>query len=167
MSKNKSLERNMIKNLQATMAKSKAKQAERIEKRKATKKVKLEPKVEVKYTKPIDLEYARRYSIKAKNAHEFGHEFTLTFAQFKRLFNRKYCQLSGVKLITSDSNSPYYPTLDRLDNLKGYIQGNVVCCAHFVNQFKSVIENPNNSMTVELATKTLNNINKFMKKGRQ
>ncbi len=158
----KSLERNMVKNLQATMSKSKEKQAQRLKDKKV--KILVKPEVQTKQSKPTDIALAQKYINKSNNAYISGFNFTLTFAQFKRLFNRKYCQLSGVELNFSDTNSAYYPTLDRIDNLLGYINGNVVCAALFVNQFKGVLENPNNSMTIELATLVLKNTNKFMKK---
>jgi len=165
MGKGRSLERNVIKNLQTKMAKEKEKKAEKLKLRQAARE--LEAKViKPKSTKPMDLEYARRYSVKAQNAFNLNHKFTLTFAQFKRLFNRKYCQLSGIELDTSDNNSPYYPTLDRVDNSKGYIHGNVACVASFVNQFKGYIENPINEMTFELASKVLKNTEKFIKKSK-
>lgn len=162
MGKDRSLERNIVKNLQAKMTKEREKKAKRLKKVNVIKRVEVKPVVIV--NRPTDLQYAKRYVTKASNANSLNHEFTLTFAQFKRLFNRKYCQLSGVELVTSDSSSPYYPTLDRVDNSKGYINGNVVCAASFVNQFKGYIENPINKMTFELGAKIVTSTIEFMKK---
>lgn len=165
MSKSRSLERNVIKNLQDKMAKEREKKASRLKKVNVIKKAEVKPvKVVATINNQTDIQYAKRYVQKAKNASDLGHEFTLDFAQFKRLFNRKYCQLSGVKLVFSDDTSPYYPTLDRVNNSKGYIHGNVVCAASFVNQFKSYIENPINKMTFELASKVSVSTIKFIDK---
>ena len=92
--------------------------------------------------KQEDILIARRYVTKASNATKAGHEFKLTYAQFKKLVKQKHCYYTGVLLNSTDDNSSNYITLDRLDNSIGYTKENTVAAASFVNQFKAILENP-------------------------
>ena len=108
-----------------------------------------------------DLTVARKYCTKAKRASAGGHEFTLTFQQFKKLMNTKLCYYTGVRLtdIKKGDNLPSkYRTLDRIDSELGYVPNNVVACAHSVNKFKSIWESPSSFLTTSLVKKMLNKL---------
>ena len=108
-----------------------------------------------------DLTIAKKYTTKAYRAEHGGHEFTLTFQQFKKLMNTKRCYYTGVLLTdmkNKDALPPKYRTIDRIDSTVGYIPDNVVVCAHAVNHFKSIWESPSSFLTKSLVKKLLNKL---------
>lgn len=90
---------------------------------------------------PITIEVTgKRYHL-MKSAAERKKEFNLSYTDVKRLVQRKTCYYTGIPFSTIDK-SPFNRTIDRVDNSKGYVKGNVVSCCDFVNQFKNkVLEN--------------------------
>jgi hypothetical protein len=79
-----------------------------------------------------DIKLARRYLNTAQSAQDRKHEFTLTFNDFKKCLARTHCPYSGV-LMNSEDGNPHQKTIDRIDASKGYIAGNVIACAKFIN----------------------------------
>lgn len=66
-----------------------------------------------------------------------GIYFNLKYTDFEL---PKYCPILGVKLeygAGNDGNSPYHATLDRIDNNKGYIPGNVMVISRLANAMKN------------------------------
>lgn len=66
-----------------------------------------------------------------------GHEFNLHYSDFQL---PEYCPLLGVKLTfrsESDGNDPFHASLDRIDNSKGYIKGNVIVLSKIANAMKN------------------------------
>ena len=116
-----------------------------------------------------DLQVAKWYVNKARSARKLGHEFTLTFVEFKRLAAKKKCAFTGIPLTRAvDTNGIVQfdtRTIDRLDNTKGYITGNVAAVCFGANQFKSQWENPTNILTVKMIRGILNNTEKLIEKG--
>lgn len=88
-----------------------------------------------------DLRIAKWYITKADNARVAGQEFSLSFNQFKKIVQRKTCYYT---LIPFQGDVEYKRTLDRIDNTKGYVPGNVVVCLNVVNNIKAALENPTN-----------------------
>ena len=88
-----------------------------------------------------DLRIARKYTAKADQAKSLGHDFTLSFAEYKRLMLKKTCAYSGIPF-ADVINVWASRTLDRVDSSLGYVSGNVVACTHGMNQIKSQAENP-------------------------
>ena len=82
-----------------------------------------------------DTQLCLKYLRLAKSAEDRGIEFGLSLATFKNLLKRKNCPYSGVKLINSGISNNV--SIDRIDNSKGYIQGNVIACEITANQKKS------------------------------
>lgn len=91
-----------------------------------------------------DIHIAKLYIRKVTKAEQSGHEFTLTFNQYKRLMLRKTCYYSGIPLTPGpnpgETATQTSRTLDRIDNSLGYIEGNVVAACRGVNQFKATLE---------------------------
>lgn len=115
-----------------------------------------------------DLEVAKLYVNKEKNARKNGHEFTLTFMDYKRLAHKKRCQLTGLEFTPySDVTLENYTvrTIDRLDNSKGYVKGNVAAVCSGVNTFKSIIEDPSNPLTLEMVGGIIKKTNRLIKRG--
>jgi hypothetical protein len=109
-----------------------------------------------------DVVLARKYVKKADRAKKSGTEFTLSFSEYKRLMNRKTCAYSGLRFSELDEHNAWKNpwlgiTLDRIDNSKGYIPGNVVPICNGINQLKSQWENPmiplDEKMTIKIITK--------------
>lgn len=116
-----------------------------------------------------DIEIARRYVKKAEFARNKGIVFNLTFHQYKRILTAKFCRYTGVKLTTCGSSKvilPNFTTLDRVDNNKGYITGNVVPCCHAYNSFKGILENPSNLITFKMVCRAVNVQKKLQKSGK-
>jgi len=79
-----------------------------------------------------DIKLARRYINTAQSAEDRKLEFTLTFTEFKKCLARTVCPYSGVQM-NSEEGHPNQKTIDRIDASKGYISGNVIACAKYIN----------------------------------
>lgn len=107
-----------------------------------------------------DLQIAKKYIGKADRARSDGHEFTISFTSFRNMMRAKKCKYTNTPL-TEPSKSGGNPrfsdrTVDRIDNSKGYVSGNVVACSHGANRYKSILENPNTELTPQMAIKIAN-----------
>ena len=117
-----------------------------------------------------DIYAAKKYINKIKHASDSGIEFSLSLFEFKRIVSKKLCFYTGVimsKPIGESSAKDSDLTLDRIDNSKGYVSGNVVACTKAANNIKAIWENPKFSITVEnardVAQKTIDILNKINK----
>jgi len=97
----------------------------------------------------FNLDVARKYICKCANTLDKGVEFNLTMASIANIMKSKKCFYSGLPLNSETM------TIDRVDNKKGYIKGNVVACHKEVNRFKAHIENPLVIIDAEMAIKIL------------
>ena len=106
-----------------------------------------------------DYALAKRYVNKVKSCKDTGQTFTLSLSDFKKLYNRKTCYYTGVKLnyTTNSSNSL---TLDRIDCNIGYTPENTVACCHAFNALKATWENPRNTLTQKRVAKALTTLEK-------
>lgn len=96
----------------------------------------------------IEEQLARKYISKITSAKQRGLEFTLSIREYKKLLNTKTCYYTGIKFSDVET-SPFYRTLERLDNSIGYTKENTVAACHCYNALKAVIENPTNGCTME------------------
>lgn len=89
-----------------------------------------------------DLIIAKRYIRLAARAEKRGIEFNLPLTSFSNLMKAKRCQITGVTLkhLADVDNDPLYITVDRIDNTKGYVKGNVIACAQAANVYKGSLE---------------------------
>jgi len=92
---------------------------------------------------------AKKYLSKVDDAIKRGLEFNLTLTSVSNLMKAKKCFFTDLPL-NEDTLS-----FDRVDNSKGYIQGNVVACHTEVNSFKGCMENPSELMNLELVSKMI------------
>lgn len=108
-----------------------------------------------------DVAIAKSYATKAKGAKDRGHDFTLSFAQYKKLRNTRVCFYTGVDITPSLTERPQGSshTLDRVDCSRGYVPGNVVACCHSANSLKSSWENQFNGMNLAMAKQIVAKIN--------
>lgn len=63
-----------------------------------------------------------------------GIEFSLSFADMKRLLSRKKCYYSGIEMTMEGKHSL---SLDRIDDTKGYTSDNTVACSSYINGLKN------------------------------
>ena len=82
-----------------------------------------------------DVEIARKYLAKYDNARARKIPFSMSFAHFKRMMNRKTCFYTRAKLI--DQHPQQHPTVDRKDPSLGYTDANTVVCTSVANNFKN------------------------------
>lgn len=106
-----------------------------------------------------DVDIAKAYMSKANNAVGRGIPFTLSFVGFKSLCKAKKCYFTGLPL------TPETFSIDRVDSFKGYETGNVVACHTSFNALKGIVENKDNPLGLELATKGLIKCYKRILKG--
>jgi hypothetical protein len=108
-----------------------------------------------------DIWITRKYVTKMQNAQSKGIEFDLPYISFKNMMKAKKCQLTGIKLTRSRNGAAKQTdiTVDRIDNSKGYIKGNCMAVCDAANKFKSYVENPNNMISLEAATKIIKSMN--------
>lgn len=114
----------------------------------------------------FDLLVARKYKHKRDNAIERKLSFTLTFAQFRKLFTRKLCTYTGIPMTVSlAAVQPETDlTVERVDNSKGYEPGNVVAVCKAANALKAVLENPSYSLDVSHGVRMFAKIADLQKK---
>lgn len=93
------------------------------------------------YEKPTDLDVASKYMSLHSNAKQRQKDFNLTLVDVRRLLTIKHCEYTGTKLTKAISSPPQLTdrTIDRLDESKGYVQGNVFAVCHQSNALKNVL----------------------------
>ena len=75
------------------------------------------------------IEYKLWHSAKTR-ADRFNKEFNITIED---IVVQNKCPVFGVEYV---SNTPYAPSLDRLDNSKGYVKGNIIVMSKRANALK-------------------------------
>lgn len=83
-----------------------------------------------------DVEVAKKLVNLEQSASSRGIHFDLSFQTVKKVLNSEKCYFTGV-LLNNKQNDPNQLTFDRVDNNKGYVDGNVVACAKYFNELKS------------------------------
>lgn len=79
-----------------------------------------------------DLKLANKYiSLKASSKTR-NLTFDISLIEFKKIYNSKKCFYTNIPLIHGHNFS-----IDRVDNNKGYISGNIVACDKTFNMLKS------------------------------
>jgi len=82
-----------------------------------------------------DVYLAQKLIYKAVNATNRGIPFSLSFKKLKSIHKADKCQFTGVPF-SRDKEHPHYPTIDRIDNTKGYTDDNVILCTKIFNSMK-------------------------------
>lgn len=77
----------------------------------------------------------KRLHSTVESATRRNKEFSLTLLYLNNIMKQTHCAYSGVKF-SDDKSSGDYMTLERLDNSKGYIDGNVIPVAHVFNSLR-------------------------------
>lgn len=101
-------------------------------------------------TKGIALESVinKRLNI-LRNANRRGLEFNLTDSNIRSLLNKKTCYYTGHEFDTDD-DPLNVRTFERIDDSKGYIQGNVVAVTLRANRIKNMLIEHDNELNIGL-----------------
>ena len=82
-----------------------------------------------------------------KSANSRGLEFNLTDANVRKLLNTKVCYYTGVAF--NKNNDPLnIRTFERVDDTKGYVQGNVVVVTLRANRIKNLLVEQDNELNI-------------------
>lgn len=109
-------------------------------------------KLEHKETKTglDDEQLASLYLYKVSNCRERRIPWELSLSELRKLVNKSRCHYTGEKLVREE-NHRNRPTLDRIDNSKGYTKENTVVCCSWVNSLKNeLFEKPDGHYRCEL-----------------
>lgn len=82
-----------------------------------------------------------------KSAKSRGLEFNLTDANVRKLLSTKECYYTGVAF--NENNDPLnIRTFERVDDTKGYVQGNVVVVTLRANRIKNLLTEQDNDLNI-------------------
>ena len=70
-----------------------------------------------------------------KSANNRGIKINLSFQALKEVLESDICYFTG-ELLNRIENDDMQHTIDRLDNDKGYVDGNIVACSRYFNEIK-------------------------------
>lgn len=106
------------------------------------------------------------YKGKSQNAIDRGVVWELSLVSFRNLLRTRVCPYTGVELTVPKLSQPRSTdlTIDRIDNSKGYIPGNVMAISRAANNFKSIFENPQYPLDMQTAVIALVRMNKQVTK---
>jgi len=106
---------------------------------------------------------ARKYRDKVTSSKTRNIEFKLSLNEFRQLLMRKNCAYTGIPLTlhTQGNQSNTDLSIERVDNSRGYVKGNVISVCHAANNIKSVFEDPSTFLTVKDAVKMFASIEKM------
>ena len=85
-----------------------------------------------------DLKVARKYVSLEQSSGRRGIEFNLSLLSLRNVLRAKRCYYTKV-VLTTEEGQPNSLTIDRVDNTKGYVTGNIVACSQEFNQRKGGI----------------------------
>jgi hypothetical protein len=115
--------------------------------------------------KSVDFELfvAEFYKNKAQSALDRKIHWGLSLVSLRNLLSATRCPWTGLTLTRQrPGGTPKHSdlTIDRIDNTKGYIPGNVKAVSRAANNFKSIFENPQYPLDMETALVALARMNK-------
>lgn len=113
-------------------------------------------------SKPYQVVLAEKYLQLYRSSVKRGKEFNLDIKDVHLLMKEEACYYTKTRF---EGSGDYKMTVDRVDNSKGYVKGNVVACTHVANKMKNeIFERPTRDAGVniqfisEVASAVLNHI---------
>lgn len=103
------------------------------------------------------------YKNKMQSAIDRGIEWKLNLVSVRNLLRTQKCPFTGINLtVPRSSKAPLSSdlTIDRIDNKKGYVPGNVMTVSRKANNLKSMFENPEYGMSFDDAVKCISKMDK-------
>lgn len=119
------------------------------------------------FSTEFELFVTNYYQNKVQSAKDRGIEFKLNLVSVRNLLRTQKCPYTGITLTVPRSGKGSLSsdiTIDRIDNTKGYVKGNVQAISNVANNFKSIFENPQYPVSMSTAEKMLNKMQKKIKK---
>ena len=103
---------------------------------------------------------AKKYLWLMESASKRGHEFSITIEELSALLKNKTCYYTDTELVSfpheKSGNADHLPnnylTIDRKDNDRGYVNGNVVVCSKEINKLKDQMSESDFKQAVALKT---------------
>lgn len=113
----------------------------------------------------FELAVANKYRGKVDNAKSRGVEFSLTLNDFRRLLMKKRCAYTGIALTLHKEGHPKNAdlTIERIDNQRGYVNGNCIAVCAAANSVKGAFEDPNTFLSVQDAIRMFANLASIQK----
>ena len=97
-----------------------------------------------------------------------GHDLTISIYDIEDMWNKQdgRCFWLGIKMSLEDlyiKNSPFAPSVERLDSSIGYVKGNVVLASRFANRGRGAYDNEDfkerlDSLLLEKISGEVNNL---------
>lgn len=116
----------------------------------------------------FELFVAQYYQGKTESCKARKIEWKLSLISVRNLLRTKKCPWTGIALTVPRGNGkPNLSTditIDRIDNTKGYVPGNVIAVSTVANNFKSIFENPQYPIDMLTAQKMLGKVQKRIQK---
>lgn len=105
---------------------------------------------------------------KMSNAKQRGIEFRMTHAMMRDCMTATHCFYTGLAFTERRKEKKWLPTdrtIERVDNNKGYVRGNVVAVCYGANNAKAMFENATSAHGLDLrqAVMMFENIGKWLK----
>lgn len=99
---------------------------------------------------PLEEQVALKYIQLARSARKRSKDFNLSFADIEELITTPLCYYTNSPLNKTHGDN-FQRTIDRVDNNKGYVKGNVVACCHLANNIKNeLFESPTSDIRANL-----------------
>lgn len=111
----------------------------------------------------FELYVADYYKRKNDSCRSRGIEWGLSLVSVRNLLRSRTCPYTGKTMTRPKGGGPNLATditVDRIDNSKGYVPGNVIACSHIANNFKGIFENPTFQLDIATAYKALGRMQK-------
>lgn len=119
----------------------------------------------------FELFVAQYYQGKTESCKARKIEWKLSLISVRNLLRTKKCPWTGITLTVPRGNGkPNLSTditIDRIDNTKGYVPGNVIAVSTVANNFKSIFENPQYPIDMLTAQKMLGKVQKRIQKSKE
>lgn len=118
------------------------------------------------FSPEFELWVADYYKSKSQSCKDSGKEFKLNLVAFRNLCRTQKCPYTGLVLTVPRKDRPLPSdfSIDRIDNSKGYVKGNVMAVSRAANNFKSIFENNNYPLDMLTAQKVLTKMCKVVTK---
>ena len=113
------------------------------------------------FSPEFELWVAEFYKGKMASAKHRGLEFKLNLISFRNLLRTQKCPYTGIALTVPRKNPLHSDiTIDRIDNKKGYVPGNVMAISRIANNFKSMFEGDSYPLTMNVCERMLRKMQK-------
>ena len=124
----------------------------------------------MKFISPEFERFVAEYYIgKSRSAAERQIPWKLSLISFRNMMRTTVCPYTGVLMTKPNLQVPKPTdiTIDRIDNTKGYIPGNVMAISRQANNFKSIFENPKYPLDMGTAQVALGRMHKRVAKAKE